>query len=468
MLRVIVERAGEVVLDRMFRKSLITIGRETPNDIALGDDRVSSQHLVVKRDTQEVWFRLFDQSVNGTYWEGERVSTLRFDRATMIVIADFHVTLLPVARSGTVESSEAAGPPPAPRAKPVDLFASTVVEAIPTPDEEIPTAMFAKARPSVRSSSRAELRSISSAGEMRSIVFGSSAMIGRGSDCDLRFTSRDISRHHCVIDRNDGNYVLRRLSEKNAVLINDRELAQNESMELRDGDVIHICDEEIVFLCPSTQPNSELPNVTMEANTNLDLAINRRGWSDPAVAAYDAVGFLGVKTMTRFENEMLKHFESSRRILLDLGYLVGIDGAGMASLGRVIKEAERAGVEIQIIRVTPRIADLLSFSALKQLLVRYNSSIEPRFNACPFCGEPITDFLRRYLEAPIDGKYQILSRLGIGGMGEVYKVLHLHLNAVRVIKLMRPQIMKEQGARERFLREARLATRIQSPYVASL
>src|SRR5512140_679738 len=127
MPRVIVERSGEVQVDLIFRKSLITLGREAANDIALADDRVSSQHLVVKRDTQEGWFRLFDQSVNGTYWEGDRVSTLRFDRATMVVIADFHVTLLPVARSGTVESTEAADPPQALRAKPVDLFANTMV-----------------------------------------------------------------------------------------------------------------------------------------------------------------------------------------------------------------------------------------------------------------------------------------------------------------------------------------------------
>lgn len=96
------------------------------------------------------------------------------------------------------------------------------------------------------------------------------------------------------------------------------------------------------------------------------------------------------------------------------------------------------------------------------------SSIESRFKACPFCGEPITDFLRLYLEQPIDGKYQILSRLGIGGMGEVYKVVHTHLNQIRVIKLMRPNIMKEEGAQERFLREARLATRINHPNVAAL
>lgn len=96
------------------------------------------------------------------------------------------------------------------------------------------------------------------------------------------------------------------------------------------------------------------------------------------------------------------------------------------------------------------------------------SSIEPKFKACPFCGEPITDFMRKHLETPIDGKYQILSRLGIGGMGEVYKVLHIHLNSIRVIKMMRPNIVSEEGAHERFIREARLATRINHPNVAVL
>ena len=100
--------------------------------------------------------------------------------------------------------------------------------------------------------------------------------------------------------------------------------------------------------------------------------------------------------------------------------------------------------------------------------IHCKSEIDPKFKACPFCGEAITDFLRRYLEAPIDGKYQILARLGVGGMGEVYKVLHTHLNQIRVIKLMRSQIAGDSGANERFLREARLATRISHPSVATL
>jgi len=100
--------------------------------------------------------------------------------------------------------------------------------------------------------------------------------------------------------------------------------------------------------------------------------------------------------------------------------------------------------------------------------IHCKSEIDPKFKACPFCGEVITDFLRRYLETPIDGKYRILSRLGVGGMGEVYKVLHIHLNAIRVIKLMRANIAGDASANERFLREARLATKIQHPSVAAL
>ncbi len=100
--------------------------------------------------------------------------------------------------------------------------------------------------------------------------------------------------------------------------------------------------------------------------------------------------------------------------------------------------------------------------------IRCHAEIDRIFKACPHCGEPVTDFLRRYLEEPVDGKYRIVERLGAGGMGEVYKVEHVFLRSTRVIKVIRPQISGSEDAHERFLREAQLATRVQHPNVATL
>lgn len=68
--------------------------------------------------------------------------------------------------------------------------------------------------------------------------------------------------------------------------------------------------------------------------------------------------------------------------------------------------------------------------------------------------------------ALLDGKYEIVSLLGVGGMGEVYQARHTHLNTLRCIKVMRPSLAGDEAFRSRFLREARLATRVQHPNVA--
>ncbi|HKR62735.1 MAG TPA: serine/threonine-protein kinase [Thermoanaerobaculia bacterium] len=68
--------------------------------------------------------------------------------------------------------------------------------------------------------------------------------------------------------------------------------------------------------------------------------------------------------------------------------------------------------------------------------------------------------------ALLDGKYEILGLLGAGGMGEVYKARHLHLGAFRCIKIVKSSLMADDAYRQRFLREARLATQIHHPNLA--
>jgi serine/threonine-protein kinase len=68
----------------------------------------------------------------------------------------------------------------------------------------------------------------------------------------------------------------------------------------------------------------------------------------------------------------------------------------------------------------------------------------------------------------LDGRYEIEARLGAGGMGEVFKATHRYLGSPRVIKVIHSQIAGSDEARDRFLREARSATKVQHPNVATV
>jgi len=63
------------------------------------------------------------------------------------------------------------------------------------------------------------------------------------------------------------------------------------------------------------------------------------------------------------------------------------------------------------------------------------------------------------------GKYEILEELGRGGMGTVYKARDPVLDRVLALKTMSPSILAEAGMRDRFLREARSAARLQHPNI---
>ena len=66
------------------------------------------------------------------------------------------------------------------------------------------------------------------------------------------------------------------------------------------------------------------------------------------------------------------------------------------------------------------------------------------------------------------GDYQVMSRLGEGGMGLVYKGQHSALGQVVAIKSLHSALMNNQSARERFVREAQALARLNHPNIISL
>lgn len=84
---------------------------------------------------------------------------------------------------------------------------------------------------------------------------------------------------------------------------------------------------------------------------------------------------------------------------------------------------------------------------------------------CPACGYATA---RLVPGQTLDGKYEILEKLAEGGMGEVYKARHLHLEEIRIIKVTKPDPLHEGPEPRRFQEEARIATLVRHPNVAAL
>jgi serine/threonine protein kinase len=61
------------------------------------------------------------------------------------------------------------------------------------------------------------------------------------------------------------------------------------------------------------------------------------------------------------------------------------------------------------------------------------------------------------------GKYRLLDRIGVGGMGQVYLAEHIEMGRRAAIKVLPPNLAENAFARERFLREARAVGRLDHP-----
>jgi serine/threonine-protein kinase len=68
----------------------------------------------------------------------------------------------------------------------------------------------------------------------------------------------------------------------------------------------------------------------------------------------------------------------------------------------------------------------------------------------------------------LDGRWRVETLLGTGGMGAVYRAEHVHVGRKAAVKVLHADLCRSPAERDRFRREARVASRLRSPHVVEV
>ena len=84
---------------------------------------------------------------------------------------------------------------------------------------------------------------------------------------------------------------------------------------------------------------------------------------------------------------------------------------------------------------------------------------------CPKCGATITD---PFIGTIVGERYRIVSRIGVGGMGAVYRAEHTMMRRDLAIKVLLPELGGKEEFARRFEREAESASRLTHPNIITV
>jgi serine/threonine-protein kinase len=68
----------------------------------------------------------------------------------------------------------------------------------------------------------------------------------------------------------------------------------------------------------------------------------------------------------------------------------------------------------------------------------------------------------------LEGKFRVTQEIGRGGMAAVYEAENIDIGKRVAVKILSAELISSRVVRERFIREARAAAAIHSPYICEV
>lgn len=98
-------------------------------------------------------------------------------------------------------------------------------------------------------------------GSGQEVVLGEgTSIVGRAPNCDIVLDDKFASRQHAMIDRLDGQYLVRDIGSKNGISVNQYRLSRDESVALTDGAVVTFANTRFRF----EDPAATMTNLSLE------------------------------------------------------------------------------------------------------------------------------------------------------------------------------------------------------------
>jgi anti-anti-sigma factor len=212
-------------------------------------------------------------------------------------------------------------------------------------------------------------------------VDGSTFVIGRSKNCQLRLGSANVSRRHATIERRGKRYFVRDLGSTNGTLLNDRTL-HDEDAEIRDGDRLRF--GPLIFtlvMIPVDAParSNARPHLDRTARTSsesptIDTDDFPTTWGtvDDLVLKHEVIE--DVMVVTPLEPELddeesigalrdglvalhMRHLP--RRVVINLTHVGHLSGRAIGVLVAHHLRLDRAGGALRICLANPRVSAML-------------------------------------------------------------------------------------------------------------